>query len=79
MLVGCGLSLGGATSSWTHGGGDQHRQQCCPANSACHPLQEIARLLALEEATLSTDLQQGYALKSLTGRESRLVLPLGVP
>lgn len=30
--------------------------------------QEIAHLLALEEATLSTDLQQGYALKSLTGR-----------
>lgn len=29
--------------------------------------QEIANLLALEEATLSTDLQQGYALKSLTG------------
>lgn len=29
--------------------------------------QEIAHLLALEEATLSTDLQQGYALKSLTG------------
>uniref|UniRef100_A0A3B4FTU0 Ubiquitin protein ligase E3 component n-recognin 4 n=1 Tax=Pundamilia nyererei TaxID=303518 RepID=A0A3B4FTU0_9CICH len=28
---------------------------------------EIANLLALEEATLSTDLQQGYALKSLTG------------
>ncbi|MEQ2163900.1 hypothetical protein GOODEAATRI_001011, partial [Goodea atripinnis] len=32
--------------------------------------QEIANLLALEEATLSTDLQQGYALKSLTGTES---------
>lgn len=31
--------------------------------------QEIARLLALEEATLSTDLQQGYALKSLTGTQ----------
>lgn len=30
-------------------------------------IQEIANLLALEEATLSTDLQQGYALKSLTG------------
>ncbi|XP_077460740.1 E3 ubiquitin-protein ligase UBR4 isoform X2 [Stigmatopora argus] len=28
---------------------------------------EIANLLALEEATLSTDLQQGYALKSFTG------------
>lgn len=31
-------------------------------------------MLALEEATLSTDLQQGYALKSLTGRE-----PPGLP
>ncbi|XP_022407757.1 E3 ubiquitin-protein ligase UBR4 isoform X2 [Delphinapterus leucas] len=34
---------------------------------------EIARLLALEEATLSTDLQQGYALKSLTGLLSSFV------
>ena len=33
-------------------------------------------MLALEEATLSTDLQQGYALKSLTGRGSLLGLPL---
>lgn len=33
-------------------------------------------MLALEEATLSTDLQQGYALKSLTGRGSLLALPL---
>uniref|UniRef100_W5MAW8 Ubiquitin protein ligase E3 component n-recognin 4 n=1 Tax=Lepisosteus oculatus TaxID=7918 RepID=W5MAW8_LEPOC len=33
--------------------------------------QEIAHLLALEEATLSTDLQQGYALKSLTGEARR--------
>lgn len=36
-------------------------------------------MLALEEATLSTDLQQGYALKSLTGRESHLALPYGHP
>lgn len=36
-------------------------------NSVYFPIQEIANLLALEEATLSTDLQQGYALKSLTG------------
>ncbi|CAG03215.1 unnamed protein product [Tetraodon nigroviridis] len=35
--------------------------------------QEIANLLALEEATLSTDLQQGYALKSLTGLLSSFV------
>ncbi|KAF3820259.1 hypothetical protein GH733_015768 [Mirounga leonina] len=35
--------------------------------------EEIARLLALEEATLSTDLQQGYALKSLTGLLSSFV------
>uniref|UniRef100_A0A672LJA4 Ubiquitin protein ligase E3 component n-recognin 4 n=1 Tax=Sinocyclocheilus grahami TaxID=75366 RepID=A0A672LJA4_SINGR len=34
---------------------------------------EIAHLLALEEATLSTDLQQGYALKSLTGLLSSFV------
>ncbi|XP_010769119.1 LOW QUALITY PROTEIN: E3 ubiquitin-protein ligase UBR4 [Notothenia coriiceps] len=34
---------------------------------------EIANLLALEEATLSTDLQQGYALKSLTGLLSSFV------
>nr|XP_008123492.1 PREDICTED: E3 ubiquitin-protein ligase UBR4 [Anolis carolinensis] len=34
---------------------------------------EIARLLALEEATLSTDLQQGYALKSITGLLSSFV------
>lgn len=34
-------------------------------------------MLALEEATLSTDLQQGYALKSLTGRLSLRVFPLG--
>ncbi|XP_069467171.1 E3 ubiquitin-protein ligase UBR4 isoform X2 [Ambystoma mexicanum] len=34
---------------------------------------EIARLLSLEEATLSTDLQQGYALKSLTGLLSSFV------
>ncbi|MEE6525819.1 hypothetical protein FKM82_026076, partial [Ascaphus truei] len=34
---------------------------------------EIARLLALEEATLSTDLQQGFALKSLTGLLSSFV------
>lgn len=34
---------------------------------SCSFFQEIAHLLALEEATLSTDLQQGYALKSLTG------------
>ncbi|XP_070615566.1 E3 ubiquitin-protein ligase UBR4 isoform X3 [Erythrolamprus reginae] len=33
---------------------------------------EIARLLAQEEATLSTDLQQGYALKSITGRKGLL-------
>lgn len=39
---------------------------CCP-NRLVNYFQEIARLLALEEATLSTDLQQGYALKSLTG------------
>jgi len=39
---------------------------CCP-NGLVNYFQEIARLLALEEATLSTDLQQGYALKSLTG------------
>lgn len=38
----------------------------CP-NRLVNYFQEIARLLALEEATLSTDLQQGYALKSLTG------------
>lgn len=38
----------------------------CP-NGLVNYFQEIARLLALEEATLSTDLQQGYALKSLTG------------
>lgn len=38
----------------------------CP-NRLVNYSQEIARLLALEEATLSTDLQQGYALKSLTG------------
>lgn len=38
----------------------------CP-NAIVNYFQEIARLLALEEATLSTDLQQGYALKSLTG------------
>lgn len=36
-------------------------------NGLVNYFQEIARLLALEEATLSTDLQQGYALKSLTG------------
>ncbi|XP_045063212.1 E3 ubiquitin-protein ligase UBR4-like isoform X2 [Coregonus clupeaformis] len=34
---------------------------------------EIANLLSLEEATLSTDLQQGYALKSLTGLLSSFV------
>uniref|UniRef100_A0A673KP75 E3 ubiquitin-protein ligase UBR4 n=1 Tax=Sinocyclocheilus rhinocerous TaxID=307959 RepID=A0A673KP75_9TELE len=34
---------------------------------------EIAHLLALEEATLNTDLQQGYALKSLTGLLSSFV------
>ncbi|KAK2114069.1 E3 ubiquitin-protein ligase ubr4 [Saguinus oedipus] len=34
---------------------------------------EIGCLLPLEEATLSTDLQQGYALKSLTGLLSSLV------
>ncbi|XP_057678820.1 E3 ubiquitin-protein ligase UBR4 isoform X1 [Corythoichthys intestinalis] len=34
---------------------------------------EIANLLALEEATLSTDLQQGYALKSFTGLLSSFV------
>uniref|UniRef100_A0A4W3HBC8 Ubiquitin protein ligase E3 component n-recognin 4 n=1 Tax=Callorhinchus milii TaxID=7868 RepID=A0A4W3HBC8_CALMI len=34
---------------------------------------EIAHLLALEEATLSTDLQQGYALKSLTALLSSFV------
>lgn len=39
----------------------------CP-NGLVNYFQEIARLLALEEATLSTDLQQGYALKSLTGK-----------
>lgn len=39
---------------------------CC-IHTTCSRLQEIARLLALEEATLSTDLQQGYALKSITG------------
>lgn len=37
------------------------------SNGLVNYFQEIARLLALEEATLSTDLQQGYALKSLTG------------
>ena len=61
------------------GGAGWWRWPCPLTNHARLPLQEIARLLALEEATLSTDLQQGYALKSLTGRGSLLALPLAYP
>lgn len=37
------------------------------SDSFLSPLQEIETLVHLEETTLSSDLSQGFALKSLTG------------